>query len=80
AKLAAISNWTCKNVYQAIEETATQLKIRMSKVGMPLRVAVTGVGQSPSIDATVHAIGQHRSLKRIDKALVYINEREINIV
>ncbi|MGP1947236.1 MAG: glutamate--tRNA ligase [Arsenophonus sp. NC-PG7-MAG3] len=80
AKLATISNWTCKNVYQAIEETATQLKIKMSKVGMPLRVAVTGVRQSPSIDATVHAIGQYRSLKRIDKALVYINERENNII
>lgn len=43
---------------------------------MPLRVAVTGTGQSPSVDATVHAIGQTRSLKRIDNALLYIKERE----
>ncbi|QLK87370.1 glutamate--tRNA ligase [Arsenophonus endosymbiont of Aphis craccivora] len=75
-KLAAISNWTCKNVHHAIEATATELEIGMGKVGMPLRVAVTGAGQSPSVDATVHAIGQNRSLKRIDNALVYINERE----
>lgn len=75
-KLAAISNWTCKNVHHAIETTATELEIGMGKVGMPLRVAVTGAGQSPSVDATVHAIGQNRSLKRIDNALVYINERE----
>uniref|UniRef100_A0A3B0M167 Glutamate--tRNA ligase n=1 Tax=Arsenophonus endosymbiont of Trialeurodes vaporariorum TaxID=235567 RepID=A0A3B0M167_9GAMM len=51
-------------------------KFGMGKVGMPLRVAVTGAGQAPSVDATVHAIGQNRSLKRIDNALVYINERE----
>ncbi|WP_063656618.1 glutamate--tRNA ligase [Candidatus Arsenophonus triatominarum] len=76
AKLAAISNWTCENVHHAIEATATELEIGMGKVGMPLRVAVTGTGQSPSVDATVHAIGQNRSLKRIDNALVYINERE----
>lgn len=75
-KLAAISNWTCENVHHAIEATATELEIGMGKVGMPLRVAVTGAGQSPSVDATVHAIGQNRSLKRIDNALVYINERE----
>ncbi|MGP1956398.1 MAG: glutamate--tRNA ligase [Arsenophonus sp. NC-PE1-MAG3] len=79
-KLSTISSWTCKNVYQAIEETATQLKIRMRKVSMPLRVAVTGISQSPSVDATVHAIGQYRSLKRIDKALVYINKRENNLI
>ncbi|MFP3029600.1 MAG: glutamate--tRNA ligase [Arsenophonus sp.] len=76
AKLSTISNWTCKNVHQAIEATAIQLEIEMGKVGMPLRVAVTGTAQSPSIDATVHAIGKNRSLNRIDKALVYINECE----
>ncbi|MGP1923710.1 MAG: glutamate--tRNA ligase [Arsenophonus sp. NEOnobi-MAG3] len=79
AKLATISEWTCKNVHKAIEATATQLEIGMGKVGMPLRVAVTGIGQSPSVDATVHAIGKNRSLKRINKALVYINEHENSI-
>ncbi|MNP83291.1 Glutamate--tRNA ligase [compost metagenome] len=48
----------------------------MGKVGMPLRIAVTGAGQSPGMDVTVHAIGQARSLKRIDQALAYIAERE----
>lgn len=74
--MATISNWTCGNVHQAIESTAAELEIGMGKVGMPLRVAVTGTGQSPSVDATVHAIGQTRSLKRIDNALLYIKERE----
>ena len=48
----------------------------MGKVGMPLRVAVTGLGQSPSVDATVFAVGKQRSLARIDKALAYIKQRE----
>lgn len=73
-KLATISNWTCENVYQSIKETAIELEIGIGKVGMPLRVAMTGTDKSPSIDATVHAIGQIRSLKRIDKTLAYISE------
>ena len=63
-KLAAITDWTAENVHHAI------------KVGMPLRVAVTGAGQSPALDVTVHAIGKTRSIERINKALDFIAERE----
>lgn len=75
-KLEAIKKWTCENVYQAIESTAKELEISIGKVGMPLRVAVTGIGKSPGIDVTVHAIGKSNSLKRIDKALIYINKNK----
>jgi len=75
AKLAAITDWTVENVHQAIQGAADELAVGMGKVGMPLRVAVTGAGQSPSVDVTVHAIGQQRSLARIDKALHYIEAR-----
>ncbi|PPS58885.1 glutamyl-tRNA synthetase [Pantoea sp. BRM17] len=50
----------------------------MGKVGMPLRVAVTGAGQSPALDVTVEAIGRSRSVARIEKALAFIAEREAN--
>ncbi|MGT3086552.1 glutamate--tRNA ligase family protein, partial [Salmonella enterica] len=46
-KLAAISEWTAENVHHAIQATADELEVGMGKVGMPLRVAVTGAGQSP---------------------------------
>lgn len=77
-KLAAISelDWNVENIHRAIQSTADELSIGMGKVGMPLRVAVTGIGQSPSVDATVFAIGQIRSLKRIEQALAYIKTRE----
>lgn len=63
-------------MHDAIQGTADELGVGMGKVGMPLRVAVTGAGQSPGMDVTVHAIGQARSLKRIDLALAYIAGRE----
>lgn len=74
-KLAAITDWTTENIHNAIQGTADELEVGMGKVGMPLRVAVTGAGQSPSMDVTIHAIGQQRSLARIDKALQYIEAR-----
>lgn len=77
AKLAAITDWTAENIHHAIQGTADELEVGMGKVGMPLRVAVTGAGQSPGVDVTVHAIGQSRVLARIDMALAFIAEREI---
>lgn len=75
-KLSAITEWTAENVHQAIQDTADELEVGMGKVGMPLRVAVTGAGQSPGLDVTVHAIGKTRSIARINKALDFITERE----
>ncbi|MFV7531857.1 glutamate--tRNA ligase [Enterobacter mori] len=75
-KIAAITEWTAENVHHAIQATADELEVGMGKVGMPLRVAVTGSGQSPALDVTVHAIGKSRSVARINKALGFIAERE----
>lgn len=50
----------------------------MGKVGMPLRVAVTGGGQSPSVDATMQLIGKARVMKRIQMAIEFIEQREAN--
>lgn len=78
AKIAALTDndWQIENIHHAIESTATELEIGMGKIGMPLRVAITGIGQSPSVDATVFVVGKTRSLARIDKALDYISLRE----
>ncbi|MCW9710376.1 glutamate--tRNA ligase [Avibacterium sp. 21-586] len=71
-KLTALSQWTLEPIHQAIEQTAEELGVGMGKVGMPLRVAVTGAGQSPSMDVTLVGIGRDRSLARIQKAIDFI--------
>ncbi|AWX14808.1 glutamate--tRNA ligase [Mergibacter septicus] len=75
AKLSALSEWQAEAIHQAIEQTATELEIGMGKIGMPLRVAVTGGGQSPSLDVTLAAIGRERSLARIEKAILYLKQQ-----
>ncbi|MFO6425235.1 glutamate--tRNA ligase [Motilimonas sp. KMU-193] len=75
-KLAAIENWQDEaQLHQAIEDAATELELGMGKVGMPLRVAITGAGQSPSLDITLKLIGKERSLARIGLALEFIAKR-----
>ena len=77
-KLEAISDWTPENIQAAINDTAEQLEIGMGKVGMPLRVAVTGSGNSPSLDVTLNLLDKTKVAQRINKALEFIANRENN--
>ncbi|HHF0465784.1 TPA: glutamate--tRNA ligase [Haemophilus influenzae] len=72
-KLTALSSWDLHSTHEAIEQTAAELEVGMGKVGMPLRVAVTGSGQSPSMDVTLVGIGKDRVLTRIQRAIDFIN-------
>lgn len=77
-KLSAIDDWNPENIQAAINGTAEALEVGMGKVGMPLRVAVTGSGNSPSLDVTLNLLDNEQIAKRIDKALEYIAAREQN--
>ncbi|MGL4858357.1 MAG: glutamate--tRNA ligase [Enterobacteriaceae bacterium] len=71
-KLSELQTWTAEHLHQVLEQTAAELGVGMGKVGMPLRVAVTGGGQSPSMDLTLLTLGKTRTLARIDRALAFI--------
>jgi glutamyl-tRNA synthetase len=73
---ANIQQWNAQTVQAAIEQTLESLDIGYGKIGLPLRVAVTGVGASPSLDQTLEALGQQRTLDRIDRALAFMTARE----
>ncbi|MDR7122902.1 glutamate--tRNA ligase [Rheinheimera soli] len=74
-KLEELQDWSVEALHKAINDAAESLGLGMGKVGMPLRVAVTGGGNSPALDATLALIGKDRVLKRICMALEYISNR-----
>lgn len=78
AKLAELASWTSEAIHQQINAAAEELGLGMGKVGMPLRVAVTGGGNSPALDITLQLIGKARVLSRIELALEYIRQRAEN--
>ncbi|MDE1352064.1 glutamate--tRNA ligase [Vibrio aestuarianus] len=78
-KIEVLSEWTTENLHNVIAEVCEELEIGMGKIGMPLRVAVTGGGQSPSVDAVMQLIGKERVVARIKMALDFITQREANM-
>jgi len=75
AKLSALAQWSPELIHAAINDTAEELEVGMGKVGMPLRVAATGGGNSPSLDITLALLDKDKVLARIDQALVVVEER-----
>ncbi|MEZ9233298.1 glutamate--tRNA ligase [Vibrio amylolyticus] len=79
AKVEALEEFTTANIKDGvIAAVCEELEIGMGKIGMPLRVAVTGGGQSPSVDAVMELVGKERAIARIKMALEFIAEREAN--
>ena len=73
--MTALTDWTVEVIHDAMNQTATELEIGMGKVGMPFRLAVTGSGQSPSMDITAKLVGRERTLARVQKAIEHIQNQ-----
>lgn len=61
-----VTTWDKESLHHAIDVTAVSLGLGKGKVAQPLRVALTGSTNSPSIDTTLALVGKDRSLKRIN--------------
>lgn len=68
-KLASIDTWNRQAIHDAIKNTAAAFDVKLPKVAMPLRVAVTGEVQTPSIDAVLELLGKTETLKRINRQI-----------
>ena len=75
AALESLDAWEPEALHQAVVDVAGALDLKMGKVAQPLRVAVVGRAASPGIDVTLHLVGREASLRRIDRALDYIQKR-----
>ena len=72
AALAALpAPWSAAAVDAALKALAGELGVGLGKVAQPLRVAVSGSGVSPPIDATLAILGAETVLRRVDHALAH---------
>jgi glutamyl-tRNA synthetase len=74
--LSEVEDWREEMLHQVIEKVAASLEVKMGKVAQPLRVAVVGRAASPGIDTTLFLVGKEVCLRRIDRALDFITQRE----
>jgi len=77
-RFVAVDVWEAAALHAAIEQVAEQLDVGMGKVGMPLRVAITGQGMSPGIDITAELLGKATVLARLDQAIAFVKKRQEN--
>jgi len=59
-------DWTKEAIHNAMNEVVTSHAIKFPKLAMPLRVLLTGIAQSPSIDAVMAILGRDETLKRLN--------------
>lgn len=59
--------WEISAIHQVLTDTSVALGVGMGKIGMPLRLALTGGLQSPSIDVTSYWLGRTVCLERIEE-------------
>ena len=62
-------DWQAEAIHHEIEAAVTSNSLKFPKVAMPLRVMLTGIAQSPSIDQVMALLGKDDVLARINAAL-----------
>ena len=74
-KLAALEDLTAQAIEQAFAGVLQEKGLALAKLAQPVRVALTGSTASPGIYEVIAVLGKERTLKRLRKALEYINSR-----
>jgi len=72
ADLSAALNacdWQAEAIHQVINDAVTKNGLKFPKLAMPLRVAITGTAQSPSIDQVMAILGKEAVLARLQAVL-----------
>ncbi|CAM8356805.1 glutamate--tRNA ligase [Candidatus Methylopumilus planktonicus] len=59
-------DWTKEAIHNVMDEVVTLHAIKFPKLAMPLRVLLTGIAQSPSIDAVMAILGRDETMKRLN--------------
>ncbi len=75
-ELAQLDNWRVDNIDAVVQRTLAKFSLKMPQLAQPLRVALTGSTQSPSIALTLYLMGQERVMRDLENVLAYIGQRE----
>ena len=60
-------DWNAEAIHQVINAVVAEFQLKFPKVAMPLRVLLTGIAQSPSIDQVMALLGREEVLLRINE-------------
>ncbi len=74
-KVLKVENWVAADIHKTIEDTVNEMQVGFGKVGMPVRVAITGCGQSPDMGILMEVLGKDKCVARLDRTISYLKEK-----
>jgi len=74
--LSTMENLDKESCHRVIQEFAERRGEPLVRIAQPLRVALTGKTVSPPIDEVIEALGKDEVVKRIQRAMKYIEKSE----
>ena len=72
SRLSALSEWNGATLEGAYSELLSQTGFTMKQMAQPLRLALTGKTASPGLFEVMEALGQERTISRLNQALCFI--------
>ena len=75
AKCQAINDWAAADLHQLIADVVAELEVGFGKVGMPVRLALSGQAQGPANDEIMQVLGKDESVNRLEKALKHVTKK-----
>lgn len=68
-ELQSLSDWTVESIADVVKGVVQKHDVGFAKVAQPVRIAITGNTQSPSIDQSLALLGRESSLQRLQVAI-----------
>ena len=73
-QLFQLNDWNAVEINNSIKQTVADAGAKFPQLALPLRVALSGAAATPSIDQVVFLVGKERTISRIKKARILIEE------
>ena len=67
--MTVIEQWQADLLHVAVQATVEQFEVGFAKVAQPVRIALTGNTNSPSIDQTLALLGKREAIARLESAI-----------
>lgn len=71
-KLNVLEDWEKEPLHAVVSDTVAEYDVGFGKVGMPLRLALTGGKPSPNIDEIMWLLGKEKTIKAITVAITHL--------
>ena len=75
ARSQALADWNGAAMHGLVQAVAEAHGVGMGKVGQPVRVAVSGAANTPSLDVTLDLLGRAETEARLQRAVSWIEAR-----